>query len=160
MPEKFWSTLSKWVAPFATSVISVKQDELVHKIEVAAGKRKLAIAPKKIAINLVSCEILKTFQNMRDFRPGHWTPEIELIGLEHIESALIKGRGAIIWDSHFYFANLVTKIALDRAGYGIHHLSHPEHGFSPSRFGIQFLNPIRGNSENHYLKELHLKKYD
>jgi lauroyl/myristoyl acyltransferase len=153
LPEKFWNALAKWVAPFTTSVISVEQDELIRKIEAATGKRKLVNTPKEIAINLVSCEILKTFQNMRDFKPGNWTPEIELVGLEHIDSALNIGRGAIIWDSHFYFANLVTKIALHRAGYEIHHLSHPEHGFSPSRFGIRFLNPIRGHSENHYLKE-------
>jgi lauroyl/myristoyl acyltransferase len=73
--------------------------------------------------------------------------------MEHLTAALGQGRGAILWDSHFQFAAVVTKMAMRRAGIDLHHLSHPRHGFSDSRFGMRFLNPLRTRCEGRYVAE-------
>ena len=44
-------------------------------------------------------------------------------------------------------------MGLHQAGYDVSHLSRPQHGFSPTRFGIRFLNPIQTWIEDRYLAE-------
>ena len=79
--------------------------------------------------------------------------DLECRGLEHLESALVQGRGAVLWISDFVGAGEAVKVALARAGHRASHLSRPEHGFSKTRFGIRFLNPVRIRFERAYLKE-------
>ena len=82
---------------------------------------------------------------------SHYTTE--LVGEEHIKAALANGRGAVLWISDFIFAGDVSKIGLSERGYWFSHLSRPEHGFSETRFGLRFLNPIRIRFELRYLRE-------
>ena len=42
-------------------------------------------------------------------------------------------------------------MALRRAGYRVYHLSRPTHGFSPTRFGVRWLNPVLKRAEDRYL---------
>ncbi len=74
-------------------------------------------------------------------------------GLQELDAALTRGRGAVLWISDFVGAGEATKIALAKAGYRASHLSRPEHGFSKSRFGIRAINPIRVRFELRHLKE-------
>ena len=82
--------------------------------------------------------------------PG-WAPPIHLEGEEHLAAALATGRGAVLWVAHFAYSSLLTKVALSRARHPVWHLSRPEHGFSKSRFGIAYLNPIRAGTEDRFL---------
>ncbi len=78
---------------------------------------------------------------------------IDCRGLEHIDAALARGRGVILWISDFLSAGDVTKLALARAGYRVTHLSREEHGFTTSSLGVKFLNPFRVRYENRFLEE-------
>ncbi len=153
LPKVYWKSLANFLSPHFPWVLSQSQNELSQRINRALGTKQLPLQPQSIAHQLATCEIVRNFQTMRDYRPGNWCPKIEVIGQEHIKMALSIGRGAIIWDSQFYFANLVTKMGLHRIGFKLHHLSHPEHGFSSTTFGIRYLNPIRSTIENRYLAE-------
>ncbi|WP_128345973.1 hypothetical protein [Mesorhizobium sp. M4B.F.Ca.ET.013.02.1.1] len=88
-------------------------------------------------------------QIMRE-RLGGWNPAIALQGIEHLEAAQNAGHGAVLWIAHFSFNALAAKIAFARAGFEVFHVSRPEHGFTKSRFGIRFLNPIRIGAELRY----------
>lgn len=77
------------------------------------------------------------------------TPLLE--GAEHLEMARAAGRGAVLWIAHFSFNALASKAALSNAGFSVYHISRPEHGFTKSRFGIRFLNPIRVKAELRHL---------
>lgn len=77
----------------------------------------------------------------------------ECRGLEHLNAALARGRGAVLWVSDFVGAGEAVKVALARAGHRVSHLSRLEHGFSKTRFGIRFINPIRTRFEETYLRE-------
>jgi len=91
---------------------------------------------------------------LRFYRPGGWRPRVRLQGREHLEQALQQGRGAILWVKPAAFADIMTKVACHEAGYDAYHLSRHTHGgFSVTRFGLRFLNPIRTRIERRNLAE-------
>ena len=90
-------------------------------------------------------------QVFRCHAPMRLEPDISIEVEAHLETALAAGRGAILWDSHFYFASLITKMGLYRSGYRLHHISRREHGFSQTNFPICVLNPNRTSIEAQYL---------
>jgi lauroyl/myristoyl acyltransferase len=90
-------------------------------------------------------------QVMKVMSATGWTPTMEVEGEEHLRASLTRGKGAILWVAHFCFNTQVTKMALKAQGYRVSHLSRPEHGFSKSKFGVRYLNPLRWNAELKYL---------
>jgi hypothetical protein len=90
---------------------------------------------------------------MRHYRPSGFDPDVVLEGRSQIVSALDAGKGAILWTSPFAFSSLMPKVAFARAGYPVHHLTSPLHGYSVSRFAVHWLNPLRTRVENRYLQE-------
>ena len=93
------------------------------------------------------------FQYLRAWRPDGWTPEIAILGEEHVTAALAKGRGIIFWAGNFSFNDLIAKIAWRRLGLAVSHFSRPIHGFSTTRFGVRYLNAVRRGIEDRYLGE-------
>ena len=96
---------------------------------------------------------LARVQGFREYRPDGWHPKIQVEGAEHIEAALARGHGVVLWVSPFAYSDLVTKKGLHEAGYRVSHLSRPEHNISDSAFGVAVLNPIWTRIENRYLAE-------
>ncbi len=92
-------------------------------------------------------------QHFRCYRPGGWLPKTRVSGRDQIDQALAEGRGVILWVSNFTFSDLVSKIALAEASVDVTHLSRPTHGFSITRFGVRFLNPLQSKIEDRFLKE-------
>ncbi|MEC8698372.1 MAG: hypothetical protein VXY20_03370 [Pseudomonadota bacterium] len=115
------------------------------------GNHDLPLTSHEVAQQLVTCEIETAMQVVRSHAPMPWVPDISIEGETHLKTALAAGRGAILWDSHFYFASLITKMGLYRSGYRLNHISRREHGFSQTHFGIRVLNPIRTSIEARYL---------
>src|SRR3954447_21903708 len=88
---------------------------------------------------------------LRTYRPGGWQPVLRLEGEDRLHRALTGGKGAVLWVAHFSSNALATKMALGGSGFRVWHISRPEHGFSKSRFGIRWLNPIRVRAERRHL---------
>jgi lauroyl/myristoyl acyltransferase len=87
-------------------------------------------------------------------RPGRsWRPRIKICGLEHLEAALERSSGAILWVSDFVCSSLITKMAFHQAGYEVSHLTRPQHGFSGSPYGIRVLNPAWTTIEDRFIAE-------
>lgn len=84
-------------------------------------------------------------------RRGTWNPTVEWHGLEQIRAALLKQKGVVLWMVNTDFDSSVGKWACHEAGLAVHHLSRAEHGFSDSRFGLRYLNPIRTRVEDRWL---------
>jgi lauroyl/myristoyl acyltransferase len=104
-----------------------------------------------LALRIAATRSEHHLQIIREYFFG-WSAPVELVGREHVDAALAAGRGAVLWVAHFSFNALAAKKAFHEAGYAVSHLSRPEHGFSKSRFGIAFLNPLRVKTELRYLK--------
>ena len=149
--ERTWNTVAQKAAPYAGAILSRSPEQITQRVREIAGNRDLSLPPSEIAQQLVACEIETAMQMVRSHAPTRWVPEILVEGKAHLDSALAAGRGAILWDSHFYFASLITKMGLYRDGYRLHHMSRREHGFSPTHFGIHVLNPVRTSIEARYL---------
>ncbi|PDQ18167.1 hypothetical protein CN311_26225 [Mesorhizobium sanjuanii] len=81
-----------------------------------------------------------------------WSPTIRLEGLEGLQLALKRGRGAIIWCDQFTAQTIIGKRALHEAGVETHQVSVDFHGISDTTFGLRFLNPPMVAVENRFLK--------
>ncbi|UCH54131.1 MAG: hypothetical protein JSW09_04970, partial [Pseudomonadota bacterium] len=96
---------------------------------------------------------LARVQGMRCHAPGGWSPRIRLEGHEHLDHALAEGKGAILWVAPMASRDLITKMALHRAGYAVSHLSRFDHGYSISLWGARLFNSIWTNVEERYVAE-------
>ena len=149
--ERTWNTIARNAAPYAGAILSRSSDRIAQRVREIVGNHDLPLTSHEVAQQLVTCEIETAMQVVRCHAPMRWVPDISIEGEAHLKTALAAGRGAILWDSHFYFASLITKMGLYRSGYRLHHISRREHGFSKTHFGIRVLNPIRTSIEARYL---------
>jgi lauroyl/myristoyl acyltransferase len=120
------------------------QRNLTHKYsksDVAAVKRR-----RRAYLRELKFQILGLIGPWRS-----WRPDIHLVGAAHLQKALESGHGAILWVTDTVFSTLVTKMALHDAGYQAYQLSRSQHGFSISRFGVRFLNPIWTGVEDRFI---------
>jgi len=58
---------------------------------------------------------------------SEWRIRTEVVGLEHVTSALDQGRGVVFWGTSFC-GTLFPKIALSKVGIGLIQLSAADHG--------------------------------
>ena len=72
--------------------------------------------------------------------PAKWRAPVCLRGQDHIERALNRGRGLVLWLAPVQFTGTVGHRAVHQAGYPVNMLSRPEHGLSSTVFGQRFLN--------------------
>lgn len=81
-----------------------------------------------------------------------WSPAIRLEGLDGLQTALLRGRGAIVWCDQFTAQTIMGKRALFEAGIEACQVSVNFHGFSESRFGLNMLNRPLFKVEDRFLK--------
>ncbi|HXV26308.1 MAG TPA: hypothetical protein VED46_18905 [Alphaproteobacteria bacterium] len=96
--------------------------------------------------------LLKQLQLLRAYRPGGWRPKITVDGHEHIDAALARGCGVILWTPPFCFNEFISKIGLREAGFRLTHVVIPTHGWSNTHFGVRVLNPQWTRIEKRYLE--------
>lgn len=151
LPEYSWRRLTRVVAglPLVDRESLARTAQAIQQCRAGTD----ATEAMKIALELQAAVYELRLQNLRAWRPGGWHPRISVSGLTHLDAAREAGRGAILWVGHFAFNSNVTKIALAAHGYGLAHMSRPEHGFSKTRLGIAILNPVRRVPEDRHLRE-------
>jgi lauroyl/myristoyl acyltransferase len=125
---------------------------------VFAGRPAYRVPPPHIANR---CEelgdrLLETqMQVLALYRPRqHPRLNIRWDGLEHLEAALARKKGAILWESDFVYSSLIAKMALERVGFRLTQLARRGHGrFSYTPFGIRYLNPQWTRIEDRFIRE-------
>lgn len=152
LPYERWRGFARTLAPMAVPFVAGGRSSLASTIEQVGGDM-LGQPVETVLREFMACHIERVLPYLRDYRPNGWQPLIRVLGKEQIDAALASGRGVVLWDAHFAFASLVTKLGLRRAGLWVSHLSHPRHGFSTSRFGMKLLNPVITTVERRYLGE-------
>jgi len=150
-PPSVWRGVSRACVPFYGPGQSGQPStpSVYHQVARVLGVD--APAARAVVGELITEDIQSLIELLRVYRPGGWTPPIELTGGDHLKTAVAEGRGAILWVGHFVHSDLVAKMAFHRAGAAVHHLSHPRHGFSSSRFGMAWLNRVKTAAEDKYL---------
>lgn len=152
VPEKAWYPIARLAAPLPVS-LALQTKENAVRIDEVVGDHPIALSARDIQLESMAGFIVGNLRVLKDYCPGGWNPEIEVRGGEHVEAGLRRGRGVVLWMSHFNAYSLAAKIGLHRAGYLVSHLSLWRHGFSDTRFGMRFLNPTRTKIEERYLRE-------
>jgi lauroyl/myristoyl acyltransferase len=150
LPENRWADVAMRVERMKVRLGLPSPARYAPTIRQALGLASLDEA-EAIAWRAAAGRTEHHIQVMKVMSAKGWAPKIRLEGEEHIEAALARGKGAILWVAHFCFNTQVTKMALKAGGYRVSHLSRPQHGFSKSQFGMRFLNPLRWNAELQYL---------
>lgn len=153
LSEPLWRNLARAASPLAACALTTQMQPAVERIERLVGDQPMACSPAAVVKESIAGHVEEFLQVLREYRPRAWQPEIRLEGRSHVDAALDRGRGAVLWVSHFSFAGLVAKKALSREGILSSHLSHPSHGFSRTRFGMRYLNRLRMHVEDRYLHE-------
>ena len=105
----------------------------------------------ELQLRLQGDKILQLFEYLREMRPGGWRPKLLLSGTEHIDNALRRGAGVVLWVVPARSSGLIVKKSLREAGYSIAHLSRSFHGISQTHYGRVVLNKIIVRSETRYL---------
>jgi lauroyl/myristoyl acyltransferase len=153
-PARSWRIFSRLVSPFYAPALATNPlPTVAERMARVVAERPIDGAPEDLIRDLVEEDILSLIELLRDYRFDRWTPPIEVRGLENVEAARQRGRGAILWVSHFVHCDLVAKMGFHRAGLEVSHLSHPRHGFSGTRFGMRFLNRVHTAIEDRYLRK-------
>jgi lauroyl/myristoyl acyltransferase len=152
IPVRSWSGLSSLLAGIDMRLRPEEMVARAREISCVAGTSVDFDVDKVVRASMAAhCE--SQLQHFRCYRPGGWLPEPRLVGRDHIDRGLAQGKGVVLWMSNFTFNDLVSKIALAEAGFGVTHLSRPSHGYSSTRFGMRFLNPLQLFIEDRFLEE-------
>lgn len=151
-PSRGWPFLSEVLAAIDRRLRPNESKRQLQEIASVLSDRPQAAIPQ-IVRDSTAAVYEDRLQLLREYRPGGWQPEMELVGEEHLQAGLARGNGVILWVSYLAFSCHITKKALKNAQYDVTHLSRPDHGFSDSRLGIQILNPIQTRIEERFLLE-------
>jgi lauroyl/myristoyl acyltransferase len=152
-PERVWPALADRLAGLRLRLRGARAAAELDRIGAVVAAPQLGLSPAACWRAHLANNYLGWMQLLRCYHPCGWQAAIRLEGRAEIDVALSQGKGAILWVTQLAFSDLVTKRALHQAGYAVSHLSRDTHGFSETRFGRRWLNPIKTVVEGRYLAE-------
>lgn len=152
LPERSWRPLTRGVGRAIVWSSPGWKRAALAKLNRRLGEGD-STARREILIDLVALGHQSRLYGLREYRPGQREHQVRIIGTDIAHDGLAAGNGLILWIARFVFSSIVTKIALHEAGFAVSHLSRPTHGFSTSRFGIRWLNPVWTGIEERFLRE-------
>lgn len=146
-----------WWAPICGWVCRLRQKRHVGKDFSRYAPSTRAVLGDGIDARKLFSAMLASLHRRRLLVAAHlvgigWSPTIRLEGLDGLEEALKRGRGAILWCDQFTTQTIIGKRALHEAGVEAHQVSVRFHGISETTFGLRFLNPPMVRIENRFLK--------
>jgi lauroyl/myristoyl acyltransferase len=155
VPQRFWRPaalrISRWWMPFRSERAARHDAATLGKLlgDRIAEADLVEIVARKTAMR---AEVyVSRFRHLSPF--GNRSLQWRLSGTEHIDAALADGSGAILWVNGGNAGSVFSKIALHHSGYGVHHLSHEDHGLSGSEFTRRYLFPIWLDVEKRHIAE-------
>jgi lauroyl/myristoyl acyltransferase len=154
VPSRHWLTAANMIAT-ATPKSNASSDKIMRHIP-----RPMIRPIEHDGVDATSVfranHLIESAQVMRHYLPWKWSPRLDLVGREHLDAALSRGSGAILWVGDFASTNLVAKMALAVHGYQVAHISRPGHPHSRSRLGRAVINRPQVGVEGRYLTGGHL----
>jgi lauroyl/myristoyl acyltransferase len=154
LPPSRWETAARWI----DAVDYGERGKRAQKFErYRAGFRAVhsdTVAEKEIRRLFDSAALLGRRADLylaAYRRAAGLSPKIDIVGMEHVEEALGRGRGTILWFDNFPLSSIPGKRAFAEAGHPIFYLSGYAHGFSYTRFANHLLNWRLIDLERRYL---------
>jgi lauroyl/myristoyl acyltransferase len=153
LPQRWWTGISRVLASIELRLNPVRTHAKIVKLVESNDGRMDVIQAREVLLRHAGGVYREQMEVVANIFGQRWRPDIQIIGLHHISTALQRGKGVILWEGHFTHSALVTKMALAQQGVDLHHVSSRLHGFSMTPFGVRYLNPLRVRSETRYLAE-------
>lgn len=158
VPERFWRPWRRFILRVELGLglrraHPARAGQYLANIEEVMGRSLTPQEAKAVEYGIAAAGFDDTMRILRSYHPLGWHPKLTLHGAEHLDRALDEGHGVILWVAVFSGSRLAVKMALHQAGYEVHHLSRPGHGFSFTDFAIHYLNPIWVRVEDRFLAE-------
>jgi lauroyl/myristoyl acyltransferase len=153
LPERAWPALARKLSPMAIGDLTKDPAAAEALIRKTLGARLPDVPARTILCDMGAEGIFTFFQVLKCYRPDGWEPAVRIAGFEQVHAALAAGRGAVLWVSHAFHGHLGAKVGFHRAGLQVVHLSTPAHGFSPTKFGVRYLNRMQTRIEDRYIAE-------
>lgn len=108
---------------------------------------------RRILVEELTWLRLSQWEALASRRPDGWLPRARVVGRAHLDAALQRGKGAVLWVAPFAAATLGTKAALAGIGHAPVHLSRESHGPARSRWGTRTVNATFKRAEDRLLAE-------
>src|SRR5688572_27730248 len=153
LPSSAWPALCRALSAASNAVVHRPVVELPVDPAAALGRPVDQRDARRMLRSQQAAYFEQRLQVLASLPPRRWRPTIAIEGREHVDAALAAGKGVILWVNEFVGSDLVAKAAVQQAGYPVSHLTRPEHGYSKSRLGMRYLNPIRRRAEDRFLAE-------
>ena len=153
LPERRWFAFADRLARFRIAQRGPLSADERAMIQIVVGDKSADWIEKTYWRQSLGHKYLSWMQVLACHGPRRWQPNAPLIGKEHVDQALDAGRGVVLFTATFAYKDLMAKAAFHQAGYAINHLSRDTHGFSETRFGKRWLNPIYTSVEERFLRE-------
>ena len=147
----------KWWAPICDKVSRIRLKRHMRKDFARYAAAVRAVLGSDIDAQALFLGLLAAGHRRRLMVAAHlcgtgWSPLIRLEGTQGLQTALRRGRGAIIWCDQFTAQTIIGKRALHESGIDAHQVSINFHGTTNTTFGLRFLNPALVRVENRFLK--------
>lgn len=153
LPNSGLASFCQAAARINAAMLTNDQERLTQKIKALVGDRSLPLPATGIPNAVAAEDLLALCNILRTHLTHTWKGNVKIHGLKFLNAALEQGNGAVLWRAHFAHYAIPYYKALADQGFKFTHLSHIRHGFSNTRFGIRYLNPIRTAAENQFLPE-------
>lgn len=153
LPERRWRKVAEALASDRLRRSPGLDTDQLETIRVVVGDRPAPWIEQNFRKPWLAHKYHAWMQLLACYWPKRWQPTPELIGGQHLDVALARGRGVLLLTANFAYQDLMSKAAFARAGYGINHLSRDTHGFFEGKLAQRLLNPIYTRIEKRYLKE-------
>lgn len=153
LPETAWPGFADRLARFKTARCGPLSAEERAMIAIVVGDKPADWIDEIYWPEALGHKYLSWMQILAGHAPRCWRPNAPLAGKDYVDQALELGRGVVLFTATFSYRDLMAKAAFAQAGYALSHLSRDTHGFSETRFGKRWLNPIYTSIEECYLRE-------
>lgn len=153
LPEPRWDSISRRIARFTRALRPHVFERDVRQLAMLLDGRVEGADVERLLEKTTQNHHRSRLECLRCYHPRGWSPDLRLEGREHVDDALARGRGGVLWVAPISAGELATKMTFAAAGYQVSHLSRIHHGFSATRFGVGVLNPIWTRVERRYLAE-------
>lgn len=153
LPERAWHSWARRVARYQLALKSALNDDEVETIKVVVGDRSVDWIHEQFRPEWLTQKYLAWMTHLACSWPRRWSPSPDLIGRDHLETALANGRGVLLLTSRFVSKDLMAKASLSQAGHLPCQLSNKNHGFSSGLLCRWILNPIYTKVEDRFLGE-------
>jgi len=152
-PARHWNRLARVMAAVSGRTRGDPAARRIRNIRRVTAGYDLPMTPEEIARGVVANHMFRNLHIMRSHMPGGWHPEVTVEGAENLDLAVARSNGAVIGTSFFCWVDEIGAIGAYLIGHPVSVLTQITHGYSPTRFGVRFINPIRCKLDERYARE-------